>query len=377
MKTLIHSILATTAVFIILGLISCEKTSTDSEWVELGGPNASQFDGGPVQSIATDALGNIYAAGAFSDDINHKLYVAKWDISTNIWSELGTNTSSFNEGIRAPIVIDAYGNVYAIGQSRTPETSSEMHVAKLDIISDTWSELGGTIQPSFNNGLFSIVTDASGNVYAAGDFIDFDNPIIDDGPFVAKWNKSTDSWSKIGQWSGLVFRLAIDASGNVYAGGDIRNVNTSCYVAKWDGSNWSELGGTVDWGPLTSTIDCIAIDNWGNVYAAGNLDLDNLRDFASWNMLTNTWSSFGDGELSGVNAIAIDASRNVYAAGTFTNSSNKTYVAKWDGSKWNDYGNLNANDPIYSLFIDASGNMYAGGEFTNDHHNHYVAVYYK
>jgi hypothetical protein len=323
--------------------------------VELGDPNTFQFNG-PVQTITSDVSGNIYAAGVFWNDNTEKIFVAKYDINTNSWSELGKNTSSFNEGIRAPLIVDVNGNVYAVGQSRLPDYSSEGHVAKLDINTDTWSELGGTIQPFFHSIPISIVTDAFGNIYASDS-----DP--NSGTFIYRWDESKASWSIL-EALGLGNKLAIDPSGNLIAGGGIHG----CYIAKWDGISWSGMGDLDS--NVNSWISTIVVDNWGNIYASGNFDPDNFQGFGKRNVNTNTWSRFGDGKMGGSDAIAIDGSRNVYAAGD-------SYVAKWDGSKWINYGNLKTNGKINTLFIDAYGNIYAGGDFTNDHNNIYIAVHYQ
>ena len=137
------------AVMLMLALIisSCKKSggSSSSTWSELGGSNDSTFNG-PINSIATDKAGNIYAGGWFTN-ANGKYYVAKWNGSS--WSELGgINTSTFNSFIRK-ITTDAAGNIYAAAMY----FNGNNYVAKWN--GSSWSTLGGT-NFSFDGGISTI-----------------------------------------------------------------------------------------------------------------------------------------------------------------------------------------------------------------------------
>ena len=77
------------------------------------------------------------------------------------------------------------------------------------------------------------------------------------------------------------------------------------------------------------------------------------------------WSKVGDLNANNmIWSITSDGSGNIYAGGYFTNSAGYNYVARWNGTKWEDIG-LNANSSIYALTSDVSGNIYAVGNFTN------------
>jgi hypothetical protein len=311
-----------------------------TEWGELGGRLSSTFNG-IISSIATVAGGTVYAAGSFSNTTG-KRYVAKWNGTG--WSELGgTNTSTFNNNIRS-IAADAAGNVYAAGYFTN--TNGKRYVSKWN--GTAWSELGGANTSTFNNNILSITTDLSGNVYAAGSFTNTNGKY-----YVAKWNGS--AWSELGgtnssTFNGGIWSITKDLLGNIYAGGQFSNANGKFYVAKWNGSNWSEVGGTnssiLDINGGLFGIATVAVDATGNVYTAGgftNLNINNCEYVAKWN--GSTWSELGGTNSStfgnsnnGISTLTIDNGGNVYAAGAFMNTFGKYYVAQWNGSAWGELG---------------------------------------
>ena len=123
----------------------------------------------------------------------------------------------------------------------------------------------------------------------------------------------------------IIKTMTSDPAGNIYVAGHFSNSNSPAsgkrYVAKWNGSVWSELGGL-------------------NALSAN----------------------------APILAVASDLQGNIYAGGAFTNASGKTYVAKWTASTntWSELGGLNAlnaNASILSITTDAAGNVYAAGNF--------------
>ena len=156
-------------------------------------------------------------------------------------------------------------------------------------------------------------------------------------------------------------------------------------------TTWIELGNPsnvilenkVVNGSSTSQINTIAIDNSGNVYAAGTFaDSNGYAYVNKWNLnnyTSNVELGTGSNSLKAnglINKIVVDNSGNVYAAGNFTNSSNSYYVAKWNGSNWSELGgnnSLKANNSINSIIIDNSGNLYVVGNFTDSNGKYYVA----
>lgn len=120
-------------------------------------------------------------------------------------------------------------------------------------------------------------------------------------------------------------------SNDIYAVGRFTNSSGKRFVAKWNGVNWSELGGV------------------------------------------NSLKANGD-----INSICFDGNNNVYVAGDFKNAAGKRYVAKWDGINWTELGgfnNLSANNTILKIVADSLGNVYAAGSFTDTNNQMYVAKF--
>lgn len=232
----------------------------------------------------------------------------------------------------------------------------------------------------FNGTVFSTAIDAPGNIYAAGGFTNASN-----NRFVAKWNGTI--WTELGSGSSslnannTILTLATGAAGNVYAAGGFINTSGYTYVARWNGNTWSELGSGAMALNANEFIYSIVADNAGNVYAAGGFTNASGKNYvAKWD--GNTWSELENGANAlnandAIFAITSDNYGNIYAGGYFTNSSGKEYVAKWNGSSWSETGNggnsLNANDFITCLAADNNGDIYAGGDFRNAASQYYVA----
>ncbi|MBI4661778.1 MAG: hypothetical protein HY735_23395, partial [Verrucomicrobia bacterium] len=78
------------------------------------------------------------------------------------------------------------------------------------------------------------------------------------------------NWSALGQgMNGPVYTLAVDGTGNLYAGGQFNAAGGvgANFVAKWNGSNWSALGSGMNY-----HVYALAMDGAGNVYAGGQFN---------------------------------------------------------------------------------------------------------
>lgn len=272
--------------------------------------------------------------------------------------------------------IDALGGIYAYGTIL--DAQNNYYVAKYT--NGNWLSISGT-----NTALFSplhykinsVLTDGQGFLYAAGNFTNAASHA-----YVAKWDGS--QWAELGGPNSLaanwpIMSLCQDALGNIYAAGSFKNSNGECYVAKWNGSNWAQLGAQNLSATNTSGINKIMCDSNGNLYAAGYLINGQGKSYvAKFN--GSSWSELGGAnsipDNSGITDFCLDSGGNLYAVGGFTNSLGFRYVAKYDGANWTELGGANslaANNAVFSICADAQNNIYAGGDFRNVSGYRYVA----
>jgi hypothetical protein len=223
-------------------------------------------------------------------------------------------------------------------------------------------------------GVAALTVDGAGNLYVGGSF----HVAGDVSAYgVAKWDGT--------KWSGLestrdfgysvqVRALAVDGAGNLYAGGLVKLTAWGEYahaeevVLKWDGTSWSTLG-SVRYGRArapSKEVKALAVDGAGNLYVAGVFDTIGgviANYVATWN--GTSWSALGSGTSGSVSALALDHAGNLYAGGGFHTAGGVSvnHVAKWDGSIWSAVGSGTANS-VMALAIDPAGNLYAGETFT-------------
>ena len=227
---------------------------------------------------------------------------------------------------------------------------------------------------SGTTGIVYAVVISGSIVYVGGDFKCAGNVVASD---IAKWDGST--WSALG--SGMSYApgsysggagvraLALDDGGNLYAGGRFNRAGgvSANRIAKWDGSSWSALGSGIGSAGTYydgTSVNALAIDSSGNVYAAGNFSTaggGSANRIAKWD--GSSWSTLGSGMSSTVYALAVDGS-NLYAGGYFTTAGGVVVnrIAKWDGSSWSALGS-GMGSTVYALAVNG-GNLYAGGSFT-------------
>lgn len=320
----------------------------------------------PVNELAFDGTGNLYAGGYFTSAGGGFLnYAAKWN---------GTAWSPLASSVDGPVVAlskDAYGSIYAGGSFKITGMLTTNYIAKWN--GDTWSGFGS----GMNNIVRALAVDSqtsgcttNGNpcLYTGGDFTTAGGS---PAKYIAKWNGA--SWNALGSgMNGQVSSLVMDTSGNLYVGGNFTTADGLAvnYIAKWNGSSWSAMGSG-----MNGQVNSLAVDSAGNLFAGGAFTTAGgvaANYLAKWN--GSTWSNLGTGMSGpgsvGVNALSTDSSGNLYAGGVFTAAGGvaASNVAKWNGTAWSSLGGglsaISGDSSVSSLAVDSSGNLYAGGSFT-------------
>lgn len=331
---------------------------------------------GVVQALATDSLGNIYVGGTFTMAGNMPAQnIARWNPTTG-WSALGSGIAGTVQAI-------------AVRGQTTPElfvggsfaTAGSVVVSNLAQWSNNaWSPVGGGVDGPVR----AIVVSSTGAVIVAGSFSRAGTaPNLLQANNIAQWNGTAWSAFGVGATVGTnneIRALALDPrTRNVFAGGNFSvagGVNALC-VARWDGSQWSALGGGTN-----GFVNALAVTPRGDIVAGGSFTMagGNVANrCARWNGAA--WSSFGTGMSGTVNALAPLPNGDILAGGNFLLADGAIVrnVALWnERSGWNALGIVSGADVpvgtiggvgINALIVQQSqpSNMvltaYAGGGF--------------
>ncbi len=356
------------------------------------GANSSVFN-----SVAVDGSGNLYAAGeqlglgAFgygngvsaagaSDGANAVL--VKYDISgTALWAR--TVSSGLNWSQFRSVAADTSGNLYAVGYQQgtgtftygSGVTASGTNSSGGNAVIVKYSAAGAalwarTVTSGSNNSEFtSVAFDASGNLYVAG----------------------SQQGSGIYTYGG-----GVTAAGSYEYG-------SNAVLVKYNSSGMALWARTVSTStePYDSGFSAVAVDTFGNVYAAGSQSgtgtctygpgVTATGTYVASNVVLVKYNASGTAlwartvssgpSASAFSGVAIDASGNSYVAGyqqgtgtytygpgvtaTGTYINNNIILAKYDttgSAVWaRSIGSGQDNSAFLSVAIDGSGNVYAAG----------------
>ncbi len=298
------------------------------------------FDDGGGAGPALYVGGSFDAAGG-----TPAARIAAWNGTS--WSALGAGLSSppyaltgFDDGSGGGPALYAGGSFYTAGGTTVNR------IAKWDGM--TWSPLDGGVSgmfPGFVNAM-TVFDDGSGGgpaLYAGGSFDMAGGVAVNK---IAKWDGTT--WSPLGGGMGSgccasVGALAVFDDGSasgpaLYAGGRFNSaggvpVNN---IARWDGTNWTALGGGVEGGGVGSLT---VFDDGGGpaLYAGGNFTTAGgvtANRIAKWN--GTSWSALDGGMISGSvgDLTVFDDGRGggpaLYAGGSFSvHDAGDDHVARW------------------------------------------------
>jgi len=165
--------------------------------------------------------------------------------------------------------------------------------------------------------------------------------------------------------SDAVYATVVDGSGNLYIGGafTLAGGGAANYIAKWDGTTWSALGGG-----LNAPVRALAVMGT-DVYAGGDFtftDGPQANHIAKWSTTSSTWSAVAATPAAGMDdsvyALAVSGS-TLYAGGAFTTADGNaaSSIAQWDGTAWSALGS-GTGDRVYALAVIGT-DLYAGGSF--------------
>ena len=348
-----------------------------AQWRELGGVNSLRIDvpdfatAGPDKIFTNDNSDQIYFFRGF--DTAEKVEVIPFFNKVDRkWYSIKTN-NSYN--LSQPLLfVDAiYSSKYGlVGIYENGQLSN--------FNGTSWNNLG---YPVISDGgvTKNIIIDNNGDIYCIGFrkvvYLNYTQPIVlrFDGTYWVELKQNNNIYDVIDQTNdnNQITNIACDKYNNIYVVGGFNNK----HVLKFDGINWSALPGFI----TSSTPSLITIDLNQNIYISGSIYNNNQKyyvakfDGSEWSELIGTDSLNANNVI---NALHCDRENNIYVGGDFLNQFGNNYIAKFDGTSWTELGgdnSLNANGSILSIISDSNNNLYTGGLFKNNLQNFYIAEF--
>ncbi|MEP7168909.1 MAG: T9SS type A sorting domain-containing protein, partial [Bacteroidota bacterium] len=301
----------------------------------------------PVRTLFYDTVGGtLYAGGDFWKLYNGTAmnYISRWN---------GTNWDSLGYGLDAhALSIVRYNNqIIAGGTFNFAGSQVCRGLAIWD--GNNWVHFADTKSPSGYGCVWALFVDGN-DLYVGGCF-DSINGIYSIG--FARFDGT--SWYS---YPPLGFVHAINKfNGEIYVGGDFNvGVGKKDFV-KWNGTNWTSVGGSFS--GLNSNVSCMTVFQ-GQLYVGGyffSSQGDPGNNIASWN--GTSWSQPGSGVFPW-NVLGMHVFKNeLYIGGQINDAGGipVTGIAKWDGFNWYSLGSTFDNNS--GCFASNNNDLYIGGGF--------------
>lgn len=340
---------------------------TGTAWAPLGnGLTIVPGVGGVVNGLTEGPDGHIYAAGNFAVAGGAATAgVARYDGLR--WVGIGTDYTQ----PRYDVAVGPDTTIYAVGTFLRSDFTS-FPVGMWD--GTAWVEVG-QIATFVNLPPLKIAVNSAGIVYVGGAAVSEINgvPIAGGLEHFVQWDGT--EWSVVGGGTdGPVNSIHIDDSDNVYVGGTFDEAGGMAArgIAMWDGSAWSSFGlGFRD------NVQAITKGSDGTLYAAGEFESTDFANpidpnsgtpakyVAKWD--GSAWSQVGNGLNDEVNALAFSPDGILYAAGKFSadggaGATELNQIAAFDGTNWLPLGG-GLNQSGYALHFQNDVGLFVGGDF--------------
>jgi uncharacterized delta-60 repeat protein len=332
-------------------------------------------------AIAIDAVGNVYVTGySVGAGTANDYATVKYNAAGEQQWIARYNGPGNSEDYAYAIAVDASGNVYVTGDSRSAPTGNAYDYAtvKYDASGNQLWVARYNGPANYDDRARAIAVDNSGNVFVTGygrvagitnDYITVKYNSAGQQQWVANYNGP-------GNGNDYTYALALDASGNVYVAGYSRgsgvDIQYDYATVKYNPAGQQQWAARYD-GPANRNdyAEALAVDRAGSVFVTGWSWSGTSYDYATVKYSragVEQWVARYNGVENSddvPSALVLDGYGNVYVTGRGAASS---YYAtmKYDSSgaeRWvaKYYGPGNSKGDAYAVGLDLSGNVYVAG----------------
>ena len=360
------------------------STAGVQQWVKTYSGTAANDD--IPTDICVDANGNVFVTG-FSDadaslNVSNDFVILGYTGAGNaIFSTTFSQNTTSND-IPTSILTDINNNVIVSGSIELIPLKNAVSIKYNPTGQVQWNKKYISVGDNSSNSR-AIAIDNNGNTFVAGYTVEYNadinftlQKINPDG--TTAWLKTLNGTSTSGSIDEAL-GVAIDAVGNIFVGGFVKNSGTSYdyLVAKYNQAGDTLWTRTYDY-PTANGSDkglALALDNSGNVYLTGRSDSD-PNTTSNIDVLTIKWDANGNqlwatrynntsnnSDLARV--MKISSAGNVYVAGRTFNGLNYDFLLlKYNSSgvqQWVKTFDGTGNDAVNSMTIDNTENIYLTG----------------
>jgi hypothetical protein len=319
---------------VIISLV-CQCCLYAQHWQTAGGCVTQ----GGLKSLFVDTATNEFYATGYNMTLNSLPCndIIKWNGTTWVNAFVSTGNTSVSQ------LEKFQGEYYVVG-------TANGDLCKWN--GTAWISAG---QVNTGGGVFGMYNDGDSVLYVMGDFTSINSIAADN---VIKYNGST--WYAIDatQWAGGGFGRAIRYQGDMYFCGtaynSALNINS---LACWNGNSWHNVGNAVMSGICFA--GCFGVYN-NDLYVGGYFDVatGNPGNFiARWD--GQNWTQVGGGMTGGQVVAMKEFNNELWVTGQFSGAGgiSATYIAKYDGIDWCSFDTLNI--PVAPIEV-YNGEIYVG-----------------
>jgi len=295
--------------------------------------------GDAVYCVCVASDGTIFVGGAFTgwDGNAGWDYLVKYE--NGAWARVG-GAGDFNAAVYALTMSPNPRILYIGGLFTNAGGATGDYVAQYNLDGNVVSPLSG----GGTGVVYALALAPTGDLYIGGDFTNWN--ALGAGDNIIVYDLSAAAYAVVGTGLDSIVRaLAIAPfTGALYAGGAFSNDGTPLAmrcIAIWDGLAWAEVGGGLDNAGGTGLVRALALDAAGNLYAGGAFDrtadglLTGLNNIAVWD--GNSWLPLGTGTDNTVYGLAVGPDDLLHAAGFFDYVGGVVGArgyARWNGYSW-------------------------------------------